>query len=140
MSTKNKIDLKTKIIDAFKNFENNLNGDGKSLIHNSRQEALDKFVLDGFPTMKHEKWKYNNLSFLRKIDFNLAVDDKKPEIPEDFIKNSDFAHIDAHLIVLVNGKLDQKLSNFSGNGHFQINPLAEVLHRDAVKAYFGKIA
>ncbi|MBH69341.1 MAG: Fe-S cluster assembly protein SufD [Rhodospirillaceae bacterium] len=62
----------------------------------------------GWPNGKMESWKYTNLNLLAKAPLELASPLEFIEIPEERVLS-----IDAAKIVLVNGRLDRKLSNFS---------------------------
>jgi Fe-S cluster assembly protein SufD len=54
-------DLKAQLIADFKDAEGKMNGEAKSPIHLVRQQALQTFDQLGFPTIKHEEWKYSNV-------------------------------------------------------------------------------
>ena len=48
-----------------------------------RRSAVEQFVLDGFPTMQHEDWKYSNLSKLTDLSNTwLGVSDRTPVVTE----------------------------------------------------------
>ena len=62
MSTIDKLNLKSTLLEQFKVFESELNGESKKPIHKIRQEAIQTFDGLGFPTTKHEEWKYHKTS------------------------------------------------------------------------------
>ena len=45
---------------TFKDFENRLNGQKSTDLHQLRKKALKSFQELGYPTTKHEEWKYTN--------------------------------------------------------------------------------
>ena len=56
-------------INSFSKFEKSLNGQLKTPIHRFRKAAIKKLSGAGFPTTKHEEWKYINLTPISEIDF-----------------------------------------------------------------------
>ncbi len=42
-------------------FEQQLNGQSKSSVHQIRKAAMERFAVLGFPTIRHEEWKYTNI-------------------------------------------------------------------------------
>jgi len=60
----NKDSLKAQLISDFQTIEGRMNGAAKSAVHQVRQEALKTFETLGFPTIKHEEWKYSNVKNL----------------------------------------------------------------------------
>ena len=52
-------------------FENKGNIDLDSKIHGIRTEAIEQFEKAGFPSKKHEEWKYTSLNNLVKNDYSV---------------------------------------------------------------------
>jgi Fe-S cluster assembly protein SufD len=50
-------------------FERTLNGASKTSLHELRREAMGKLSDVGFPTTRHEEWKFTNISPITKVDF-----------------------------------------------------------------------
>ena len=97
------------IKEEFDRSENNLNGQKVCKYHRIRKQALDEFLNNGLPTRKNEEWKYTNIGFLNKIEFNFP----KPvpsEIDEEIIKECTFKGLDCYKIVLINGQFSEKYS------------------------------
>jgi len=87
----------------------------------SRNESKSYIMSNNLPTLKHEDWKYNNLTFLNKINFNFNPSEV---INSNFVKD-DFVikGLDAYTIFSINGKIDFSMSNFEGN--FKLLDLSE---------------
>ncbi len=140
MSTTTNKDLKSKIVDNFNRFESRLNGEKKSLIHSIRKSAFDRFVLNGFPNQKVENWKYNHLSFLRTVDFDFLPERKDTDLPDGLIDSLDYEHLDADLIVLINGNFSEKYSKIIDKDYIKIQNINESFDDEFVQNYFGQIA
>lgn len=87
-----------------------------------RQEALERFEREGFPTVKNEEWKYTNLHSLINSTYALgtsvdieAVDTRKADIPG----------LDAHRIVLVNGQYVLAFSSLEDEVGLVVKPINE---------------
>lgn len=139
MSETVKKDLKSKIIDRFNTFESKLNGEKDTLIHSLRKSAFDRFVLQGFPNQKVENWKYDNLSFLRTVQFELP-EESDQNLPDGLIDELDYDHLDADLIVILNGKFSEKYSNIIDKDHITISKITDATKNEFVNSYFGRIA
>lgn len=72
-----------------------------SLLRSLRQEAYARFEKEGFPTVKHEDWKYTNIHQLVHKTYVLNAD---VDIDGLDLSKADIPHLDAHRIVLVNGQ------------------------------------
>src|SRR5580658_1508548 len=75
-------------------------------LRRARQSAFEKFRLLGFPTIKHEDWKYTNLNRFLKEEY--SIDGKSIQIPA--IPNVAIPGLDANRVVLVNGVWDGVVS------------------------------
>lgn len=107
------LDFKNKILNEFADFTNKLNGQQTSKIHSIRKLALQSLKNLEVPTMKDEEWRYTNLNFLSKHDFNFSH--KNPDIQLDVEDIEDFMikDIEANILVFVNGAFSEKLSRIS---------------------------
>ena len=65
--------------DLFSSFENGLNGQLETSFHKTRKKALQNFQETGFPTTRHEEWKYTNLAPLLKHDFQIPAKTSVPD-------------------------------------------------------------
>ena len=95
--------------DIFKEQEKNLAHLQNTYIHNAKLDAFDDFYKLGFPTRRHESWKYTNVSSFTRASLNPLF---FPLMHLD-IKKSDFRyynHIKANKLVVVNGSFQKHLS------------------------------
>ena len=83
------------LLDSIKKYKD------KNLIKN---EALDTFLIEGFPTTKNEEWKYTSLK--KVIDHDYLIEDNSLEIDDKEIEK--YSLNIGSKIVFVNGKLWQK--------------------------------
>jgi Fe-S cluster assembly protein SufD len=91
-----------------KEFEN-FSGPGNGLLSGIRKEAMDRFSELGFPTTKHEEWKYTNVAPVlknnfqpAKVGFNLTEEDIKP---------FQLTGKESIRLVFENGRFNKKLSS-----------------------------
>lgn len=95
--------------DIFKEQEKNLDQFRNTFIHTAKLDAFDDFYRLGFPTRRHESWKYTNVSAFTRASLNPLF---FPQAHID-IKKSDFRyydHIKANKLVVVNGSFQKHLS------------------------------
>ena len=140
MSTIDKLNLKSTLLEQFKTFENELNGEGKKPIHKIRQQAIQTFDGLGFPTTKHEEWKYTNLGKVLKQAYTFG---KRSELQMADIQQFLLPNIpNANTIVFVNGAYEPTLSNIvSSEEVLIVKTLEEAYdtHESLVAPYFGQL-
>jgi len=102
------MDLKEKLINEYPVFESRLNGNAKSELHKIRLDALNHFKTSGFPTKKLEEWRFTDIKSVLDKNYNITLDSK--EISKEEIKSFQIKNFAVNLIVLVNGKYSDKLS------------------------------
>lgn len=127
-------------ISNFKTIEESLNGESKSPFHELRKQAIIKFEEIDFPTRKDEDWKYTDVSGILKHNYTPSPE---VNITKSDVKRFLMPGIKVNLIVLVNGRYSNELSNI----HKQeigiiIDSFRNVLKNDPelVMKYFGKYA
>ncbi|MCC7264138.1 MAG: Fe-S cluster assembly protein SufD [Candidatus Latescibacteria bacterium] len=59
-------------LSSFKAFEQGLNGQAATPLHQLRRQAIDQFAAQGFPTAQDEEWRYTSLAPLLQHTFQLA--------------------------------------------------------------------
>jgi Fe-S cluster assembly protein SufD len=127
-------DLKSKLDEKFTEFEHRLNGQKTSLFHQIRRQAFDYFKTSGFPAPKHEEWKYTNLSFINKHDFNLYLQPSTLDssITSDEIKPFLLKNIKENLLVFVNGFFSSDLSSIKDSKEkLIIGSLSDIINSNA---------
>ncbi len=138
MSTET-IDLKTKLVADFYARESQLNGEALSPFHQKKKAALATFEQLGFPTRKHEEWKYTNVKDLISENYhfnapsNLTTEDlNQLNIPDQ----------NANILYFVNGHYSPEHSQLiSSSDKIIIESLQEayVNNPELVNRYFSAI-
>lgn len=104
----NIIEFKEWFIKNFKTFEDNLNGEKTPELHRIRKEALKNFSELSLPTLKHEEWRYTNISPLLKYNFTLPSKDL--QISNELVNKFSFNEMDSNILIFVNGKFSKENS------------------------------
>ncbi|MFP4528624.1 MAG: Fe-S cluster assembly protein SufD [Candidatus Kapaibacterium sp.] len=125
----------------FQKLEERMNGEKNSEVHGRRRTAMERFRETGLPTLKHEEWKYTNLSFLYSKDFAFEPD-KMPRLTKDYIDRFAIPQMDADIVAIINGKFSEELSQIKKSKGVVITSLADALrHGDEIAtAHFGRYA
>ena len=132
------IDLKTKLITAFQLFEGNLNGAANSAVHTVRKAAMHTFEQMGFPTTKHEEWKYSNVKDIINQDFKFNA---STNFSASDIENLPIPNLEGNIIYVVNGVYNKDLSSIvSDTLEVQIQSFeeADFQHNELFENYFNK--
>lgn len=132
-----------RFISAFKVNEGKaLNGTNTS-ISNQRQDAIERFAELGIPTNDLEAWKYTNISKVFDRPYTLPLAPDQPSISRDDIESSLIDGLDAHLLVLVNGRPDESLSQLGelpdGVVVSGLNDAGQS-HPELIEAHYGEYA
>jgi Fe-S cluster assembly protein SufD len=131
-------DLKSKLLANFKPAE------GKpAALHSLRQEAIQHFDTLGFPTAKHEEWKYTDLKNLLKQDFPLPPPPAATPFSAEDLAAFTIQHPNANVLVFVNGVYQAELSTIvSPADVLTVTDFssAQDIHADVVAQYFSKYA
>jgi Fe-S cluster assembly protein SufD len=126
---------------VFDESEKKLNGESKSALHVSRREAMAEFDRTGFPTRKHEEWKFTDVGRIARSSFLPATAPHDLQISVEQIAGYSFGA--KHRLVFVNGyfastlsKLDELPSGLkAGSLATEFKALTSIAHQ-----HFGKIA
>ncbi|MFM7176436.1 MAG: Fe-S cluster assembly protein SufD [Bacteroidota bacterium] len=122
------------IISGFDNFE--LKSDA---LADLRSKAIDSFLKNGFPTTRHEEWKYTSVKDIAE-KINLATKRASAGLlKESAVNELMIAGKDVTLLVFENGLFQESLSSPLPSD-YAIKNLASVRLDAAVKQYLGKIA
>lgn len=112
--------------DNFEKFDTN------EKIFNIRKEAFEKFNNIGIPTRKHEDWKYLNLAFLSKLNYNQSTENN---VSNNQIEKQLIPNLSENLIVLVNGSFDKTLSKFIDT-NFEVLDLSTIKNNEDYINYY----
>ena len=132
------MDLKEKLIAHFSQFEQSLNGQAKASLHSVRKQALQQFEALGFPTVKHEEWKYTSLAPISRGNYDL--DSNCGTVTAEAMSKYTL-DAETYKVVFVDGCFSESLSDLKG-ANFTIMPFWEAVEKEAdlVNQYFGTIA
>ncbi|MDN3641638.1 Fe-S cluster assembly protein SufD [Lutimonas halocynthiae] len=136
------MDLKEKLVTSFMAFENKGNIDLDSKIHGIRTEAIEEFEKTGFPSKKHEEWKYTSLNSLLKNDYSVFP---KGDASVEFknVKQYFLHEIESYKIVFIDGAYSSFLSDTTHEGVdicILSSALKQPKYKMVVDHYFGTVA
>lgn len=130
--------LKDKLESSFIVFENEMNGEAHSPIHQIRQEAMARFEKMGFPTKRDEEWKYTNLKPILKPDYRLFPrQENSVEFGE--VKPYFLSDVDSYKLVFVDGVFSSWLSETT-HDRFDVCTFSSMLtkYQDVARKYFNQ--
>lgn len=110
----NKFDAKQWYLSNFELFENSLNGSKNDSFHETRKSAIAKFAELGFPTPRHEEWKYTNVAPILKHKF--AHSEQPAPVSKETVQDYFFEGIEDSVLVFVNGRFRKELSTLGAQG------------------------
>jgi Fe-S cluster assembly protein SufD len=103
-----------------------------------RSVALERFRSLGFPTTRHEDWRYTNLAAIAKQPLELAThDQQQTSALRDCVAASRFADLDAEFYVFVNGRFDASLSDSPLSDRFASLATLRTAHDAELEALVG---
>jgi Fe-S cluster assembly protein SufD len=102
--------IKQQIIEEFLNFENKINGQKQSKIHNVREKAFEVLKKLDLPSRKNELWRFTNADFLDDFSFNLEYNKSDENLSHKDIEPFRIKDLKDNLLVFVNGIYSEKLS------------------------------
>lgn len=133
-------DLKSRLLADFRATEERLNGESRQPFHQLRREAISQFDRLGFPTIKHEEWKYSNVAGLVKelFEFNVPA-----QVTADDLVPLKIAQLEGNILYFVNGRYQPELSTVvSPPDQLTILPLYDAVKTlpDLIERYFARYA
>jgi len=132
--------LKEKLVSSHIVFQDSLDPD--SSIYDLRGEAIKNFETEGFPTRKHEAWKYTSLNNLIKEDYSLFPKTTKALDFKD-VKKYFLYDLDTYKLVFIDGTFSAYLSSTTHDG-IDVCTMSAALSKSKYKpiidVYFNKIA
>ena len=132
--------FKDQLLAAFRTSEERMNGASKTPLHQVRRAALHQFDILGFPTIRHEEWKYSNVSGLLKEAFEL---DGVSTVTADDLAPLEIPNLDGNILYFVNGRYQPNLSRIvSPTEQIQITSFADALKADPefIGSHFARYA
>lgn len=135
-------DSKTLYLDAISALRSTLPGQSIPWLRSLREEGLVRFAEMGFPTTRHEDWKYTNVSAVAGQLFK-PVSGALSNVSGGQLQSHLFADLPAHRLVLVNGRYAPALSSVGAlSAGATVGSLAEILavRPGIIEPYLGKLA
>lgn len=99
--TLNVTDYTTQLADHFKVFE--VSREEPRVLTQARQKAMQSFQRSGFPTRKHEEWKYTNINKYLHCGFEPGINRQVREITASEFSKASIPDLEANRIVFING-------------------------------------
>lgn len=133
-------DLKQQLVADFQANESRLNGETKTPVHQTRREAMQNFEKLGFPTIKHEEWKYSNVNSLVKQAFDFNV---KTEFGSEELETLAIPNLEGNILYFINGIYNPSLSRIvSPENQLQILSFGQAVKENPslLDDYFAKYA
>jgi Fe-S cluster assembly protein SufD len=121
----NNTNLKEQLLADFQQFESKLNGQAQTPFHQVRQQAIQTFNELGFPTIKHEEWKYSNVKNLvnQGFEFNAVS-----SFSQEDVNQLDIPNLEGNILYFINGVYNAELSVVvSPESELQILSLADAI-------------
>ncbi|KAB7730227.1 Fe-S cluster assembly protein SufD [Rudanella paleaurantiibacter] len=132
--------FRDQLLAGFRASEERMNGESKSALHQVRRAALQTFETLGFPTIKHEEWKYSNVAGL----INKAYELEQPSaLTAEELDVLQIPNLSGNILYFVNGQYRADLSRIvSPASEVQILSFREAMSEqsEAVGAYFSRLA
>ena len=128
--------------ERFQEFEKGLAGHGQSWALPARREAISRFAEMGFPTPRHEEWKYTNVAPIAQIPFRPAARGRNG-IQSETLGRLPFGSLTANRLVFLNGRYSRELSDLRlVSDGLRVESLAAALGKDpsALEPYLARYA
>ncbi len=136
------MELKEKLVSSFLAFENKVDVDIDSAVHEIRSKAFSDFENNGFPTKKDEEWKYTSLNSILKHDYNIFPKNEQSLAYED-VKKYFISETDCYNLVFIDGVFSSFLSETTHDG-LDICVMSSALEKPKYKmvidTYFNQLA
>ena len=136
------MELKEKLASSFLAFENKVDIDTTSKVHDIRTEAFGAFESKGFPTKKDEEWKYTSLNAVLKHDYNVfpkAI----PTLAYEQVKKFLLNETDCYNLIFIDGVFSSFLSETTHDG-LDVCVMSAALEKPKYKmvidTYFNQLA
>jgi Fe-S cluster assembly protein SufD len=103
-----------------------------------RNRAIERFKKLGFPSTRHEEWKYTNLAPYLREEYFMEQEEDMINLDEETWKQQRIAGLDAYTLVTINGKLSAALSDHIPAREAVVCSLQDAFNEAGFKAHFGK--
>jgi Fe-S cluster assembly protein SufD len=127
----------------FDAFERSLNGESKDPVHQLRKAGIAQLARQGFPTSRHEEWRFTNIAGVVRTQFAPAGPPDTDAVRKSDVEPFTFRQMSGHRLVFVNGHFVKALSTVATlPSGVRVESLADALKRDgdAVRRHLGSIS
>lgn len=134
------IDLKAKLVADFSAHETLMNGKSENEFNQTKKQAMRQFESLGFPSAKHEEWKYSNVKNLINADYSF---NSEHQVTAELAENVQIPGLEGNILYFVNGRYEASLSKIvSPASEVTILPLNEAVTAEEAlfNKYFNTIA
>lgn len=128
--------------EQFARFAERAAGNGGVWLNPMRRMAITRFAELGFPTTRHEDWKFTNVAPIAQTAFALVQEDSSEPTRRD-LDAFLFPGLEANVLVFVNGRYAPRLSSLVGQPDgVLVCSLAHAFttYRDLVEEHLGRYA
>lgn len=140
MSSIQNTELKNQLVADFQTLQTQLNGKSTLPVNVLRSEAMKNFDRLGFPSIRHEEWKYSNVSTLAKQNYNFEA---ASDFSNEDLKEIHLPNLKGNVLYFVNGVFHAELSHIeSPSEHLQVVTFAEAQEKmpEVIERYFAQYA
>lgn len=103
--------------EAFRALQESRGIEGSSWAHRLRENAMERFLELGFPSVKEEEWKYTNVAAIARTDFQPTVSSAPASKSGAELKQlGSVPEARASQLVFIDGALQKNLSSLGGLG------------------------
>ncbi len=128
---------------AFRMHEGQILNGSNAAVQGIRRAAIERFEALGLPRPKDEAWKYTPIARYLNRGYQLFLGQPETEVTAQDVENLLVPDLDAHVIVLVNGRYEASLSSVGTlpEGVIVTNlARAAEAHAEVFNAHFGTYA
>ena len=112
----------------FDRLEKSLNGMASSAVHMIRREAIARFSELGFPTTKHEEWRFTNVAPVARTPFEPVLQYDAQGVTAELVDHYSLGDSVGGLLVFINGHWSKEYSRLSSlPGGVMIESLASAM-------------
>ncbi len=130
------LELKQRLQAEFSHREQLLNGGHETPIRTLRQDAMRRFTELGFPTVRHEEWKYTNIMPALSVPF---VNAKPSVLTSEEVQEYYLDGIEANVMVFINGYFAPEHSRII-SPEVSISTMAEATKNSSEILRFTKVS
>ncbi|MBS1663019.1 MAG: Fe-S cluster assembly protein SufD [Bacteroidetes bacterium] len=134
MTSQQDIPLFEEVVNEFDQRAGELSREESKGLRTARQAAFEKFRALGFPSIKHEDWKYTNINKFLKEEY--ALEAGKTATPAELLDRATIPGLDCYQIVLVNGVWDGQVIGGPLPKGIEILRVADAVRDSRFASYF----